>query len=891
MFALLILGAGHAVAATTRLSRFDPALAIVDSLQRAGAMPAAFAMLDSLQTAALRHEDADLRIAASLGRARVLLNLGQVDEAQVALRGLAAELRARRDTLALCRLTRHLARADEMRRRSAEARAGFARSLAMASAARLPAEVGWSLVGLAFNDINAGHDRDALAHSRRAAAAFARSEDRRGELTARATLARTLQAASRAAEARREYTHAIEQAHRLGDRFLEAQNLDNLGSLEVTAGDPSKAADLFLRAFAIERQMGHTPMALWSANALAIVYLNQGRLAEADSLLGIVLPEAERYRDLEMRARLLCQMGVVRREQGRLAEAVELGRRAMAYADSIPLPALLGITPPLQATYERMGRDGDALAVVDGLIARSRDRLDPAYLRSLGVSRAAILRRLGRPREALAPLLALAQDRSEIPGGDDGAERLIDLTELARCYRDLGEVDSSLAWFARIAAGWERWRGTTPDPSWREKYDDFARRFTGDHAAALLDPRRQVPPATRVREAFDLLQRFRARTLAERIRGSAATAPARMTRADDLQRGVLRADEVFLDVHALPETTLVFAVTRDAIRAYGVRRAGSLVPRLERLRGLLADPGTAGSPLASEAAGALGAELLGPAATVLPRGVRLVVAAGTLARYPLEQLRLPGEADALLMSREVAWVPSASLFAAARTARTGRAARPLLVVAQSAPVGGVSLPGVRREGRWLAQSFAGAEVMTDVGANAAGAVAARAPAYQVLHIAAHTRSGGSRPWQDALCVGAADRADAWLTAERIARLRLPAPLCVLAGCSTIGGGHDQGETLDGLACAWLAAGARTVLATRWEVDDASMSELMRRFYERLARGEAAGAALRGAQLELRGIPRFAAPYHWAGVLLLGDPDTRVRLTPRGGARPPVTTLR
>lgn len=877
----LLLPEASATAAV-RWARYEGLLAAADSMQRTGAGAACFALLDSLDAVALQRGDAELRMVATLGRGRALIGDFRADSAEVTLRSALTLLRAQRDTIGQVRSLRLLGRADEVRGRMTEARAGYEASLALARRAHASAEAGWVLTSIGSLDFDTDRMDQALADYRRALKAFASTGDWRGRLRARAGLARTLTLMNRTDEARREHARVLDEARRRGDRVYTAETLTNLGVLEHMSGDPAKAAALYGDALSTYRQLSWTDRVLRVTQNLALLDVNAGRYDVADSLLMGVLPDAERSRNLEMRARILCQLGVVRREQKRFAEALSYGRRAVAYTDSIPAAFVLSIIYPLLGTLEDMNRPQEALALIDEQRVHLKGRVSPAGLRSLEVTRAQMLRRLGRSREALEPLREAAKTWTEIPGSNLGAQKLQDLSDLARCYREVGELDSALVWFGRISERWEAWRGTTTDPAWREKYDEFARRFTGDYAATLLDSRRPLSADARACAAFDALQRFRARTLSERISDPAAGAvPApRIIEALAFRQSVLQPGEVFVDLHALPDTTLVFVMTRDAVRAYWARRENSLFPRLARFQAMLADPAPGPSSTVAEASAALGAELLGPAKDLLAHANRVIIAGGTLGRFALDQLALPGEHEPLLAHREVTWIPSASLLADARASRGNQPARAVLSIAQSQPLDGVALRGAKREAQWLAQQFARSDVMADASIASAGSVVARAPQYQVLHFAVHTRSGGKRHWQDALRVGAGSREDAWLTAARIARLRLPARLCVLAGCATVGGGNVSGETQEGLATAWLAAGARTVLATRWAVDDDATFELMRRLYGRLARGETVGVALRAAQLEMRGIPRYSAPYYWAGVVLLGDPDTRVSLSPR-----------
>jgi CHAT domain-containing protein/Tfp pilus assembly protein PilF len=114
-------------------------------------------------------------------------------------------------------------------------------------------------------------------------------------------------------------------------------------------------------------------------------------------------------------------------------------------------------------------------------------------------------------------------------------------------------------------------------------------------------------------------------------------------------------------------------------------------------------------------------------------------------------------------------------------------------------------------------------------------------------------------------------------------VRLDADLVVLSACETGIGEIRGGEGIIGLTRAFQYAGARSVLASLWRVDDEATAELMQRFYRHLRAGKAKDEALRAAQLELIRRPlrvpdgrggwterNAAAPYFWAALQLVGD---------------------
>jgi CHAT domain-containing protein/tetratricopeptide (TPR) repeat protein len=137
--------------------------------------------------------------------------------------------------------------------------------------------------------------------------------------------------------------------------------------------------------------------------------------------------------------------------------------------------------------------------------------------------------------------------------------------------------------------------------------------------------------------------------------------------------------------------------------------------------------------------------------------------------------------------------------------------------------------------------------------------------------------------------GATD--DGLLTASEVAAMDLRGvDLAVLSACETGLGEIAAGEGVLGLQRAFQLAGARSVVASLWQVDDRATRELMERFYENLWNEKQPMSkveALRRAQLALlreartRGVSLASndaekhedtrtPPYFWAAFVLSGD---------------------
>jgi CHAT domain-containing protein len=129
------------------------------------------------------------------------------------------------------------------------------------------------------------------------------------------------------------------------------------------------------------------------------------------------------------------------------------------------------------------------------------------------------------------------------------------------------------------------------------------------------------------------------------------------------------------------------------------------------------------------------------------------------------------------------------------------------------------------------------------------------------------------PGRSAIALAAGGGQDGFVTSADLAGLRLNADLVMLSGCSTALGVLVDGEGILGMTGPLLQAGARSVIATLWPVNDRSSEEFVTRFYGFLASGSTAAEALRLAQLDA--IRRERPTRDWAAFVLTGDGFVRV----------------
>jgi CHAT domain-containing protein/tetratricopeptide (TPR) repeat protein len=334
-----------------------------------------------------------------------------------------------------------------------------------------------------------------------------------------------------------------------------------------------------------------------------------------------------------------------------------------------------------------------------------------------------------------------------------------------------------------------------------------------------------------------------------------------------------------------PDDFAVFAVPAgtDALR----REVGRFRDRIDQHRSAL---GRASVDAASRRLSDL---LLRPAAASIARASRLlVVPDGPLSLVPWGALVNPADGRLLVESTAVHAVSSATLYGilARPSERTGPAAvvgfgDPVYAAPPAGDVVGTRaraaglrlrpLPATRREVAALRSLRDDALLlMGDAATEEKAKVVGRDAAY--LHFACHGFLDERFPLESGLALTtprdpSEGRDNGFLQAwEVLETMRLDADLVTLSACQTGLGEEMAGDGLLGLTWAFQYAGARSVLASLWEVNDASTATLMTGFYRHLAGGVPKAEALRRAQADLLRRRTTSAPYFWAGFTLVGD---------------------
>jgi len=671
---------------------------------------------------------------------------------------------------------------------------------------------------------------------------------------------------------------ALDIAEEIGDHVLAGYALYNLGLLRWLLGDGEGALAVFRQSFAaLERGGDETGSRLARfGEGMALVSLE--RYDEAAAIQRQLLERARASGSRGGECAALAQLADIAFARGAVDSAVRLFAEAIAIRRELPDEKNLA---------NLLNRQSGAL-LQSGDLARA----DQHAMEALTIARRLGDRRgEGLARATRARLLLARRDLA-------AARR-----EIERAIAILDEIAS------RASAAGDR---------------ASFRAANRDHFTTLIDILMAMSESgggqRRVVEALQAVERARARSLRSLYPPGAppvsdGTGLAAMELAE-IQKTLLDARTLLLVYSLGPTRSYVFVVTPRHCRAVVLPPRSELDALARRFYDLtLAGRKRTARFETERVAIELSRTILGPIMELQQAERLLIVADGVLQYVPFAALPDPaGGSGPLIERQEIVLLPSATTLAALRRAprkgsargvavyadpvfaptdprvTRGRGAAAALAPAASTPATAaglsrlqvipgsetfVRLPRTRGEAELLSRLVPGALVALDFTASRDHALREDLSRYSIVHFATHGLVDASRPERSGLVLSLVDaegRAIAGLLGlADIQRLRLSADLVVLSACRTALGRDVWGEGLQGLARAFMLAGAQRVVSTLWSVPDEATAELVRRFYDNLLRhGEPPAAALRSAQRALRLDPRYREPLFWSGFVLQGE---------------------
>lgn len=658
-------------------------------------------------------------------------------------------------------------------------------------------------------------------------------------------------------ESHQSLDHALSFARSLGDRFLEATSLLNLGALSlkeehfdeaITAsqasydiataigardvalvaqdnqgwayyklGDFERSLKVFQEAVQLSAQLGDVFDQENELTNIGYIYMDERKFdLAADSfqralkLAEGINAKADIYNVRRVLARLALQMNDLEKAHYYAQQAMNIARDSHNHLDELY---------PLLVQGQIAARRGDVTMAKQTFEAVGQDKVCPVFLKW----------------EAEHSLARLYEDE-DIPALADRQYRAA-LATFEAARSDLRHEDSDLSF---LTNGWRI-------------YDDYVH-FLVSRGETI--------------DALRWADHSRARTLSEGLGVLGIGAPAGPLSINAME--VARRAKGTLFFYWLGERqSYLWVINPQKAALFPLPPGPEIEAAVRRYRTALGGPQDV-LQSSDQDGRSLYQILVAPARSLLTKDAKVyIVPDGSLNNLNFETLLVP--APTLHFWIEDVTIASASslrMLSALPTAPKGGGRRLLLVGNSVAPSPRYpELPGAAAQMENVARHFPATQqvIFARQQATPMAYVDSSPEKFSHIHFVAHGTASRLSPLDSAIVLSQESAKDDSfkLYARDIIRHPLQADLVVISACYGAGDRWYLGEGLVGLSWAFLRAGTHNVIAALWDVTDVSTVLLMDKLYDELAKGASPDAALRTAKLSLLRGSAFRNPFYWA----------------------------
>jgi CHAT domain-containing protein len=727
-----------------------------------------------------------------------------------------------------------------------------------------------------------GNGRDALEFVERAIRLFEMNDKKWGMAEAKLDLGRIQHSLDNDQEALRNLSDALSLFRSLSMRRLESLTFRAMGQVHRKLGETESALRAYQSALRLTRAGQDQRQEAYTLNYIGELYEDLKQESRALKYYRDALPLSRVSADPISEARTLYNLAHVERDSGNLQDARQHIEAAIEIVESLRTKVS---SQDLRTTYFATVRDTYEL-YIDILMLLHKQSPSSAFC-----AEAFVVSERARARSFLE---MLREGRANVREGVD-PKLLTKERELSEAFNMKAHRQMQLL--------------TNKD----KKAADEINKELEDLTAQLTQIRDQIKSSSPRYAALTLPQPLNLR---------------------EVQQRVLNHDSLILEYALGNDRSYVWMVGPDSVAGYelpgrseieqSARRLYQLMIAYQMVYGESVDQQSNRRAKAAEAMPAETAMLsrlvLGPLAGKLQNKRLIIIADGALQYIPFQMLTDPDSSQFLLTNHEIVNEPSASTLGLLLSESSERKPTGNSVAVLADPVFEADDPRVKRKGnnvddsarhedlkqslrdiglsadgveipRLLASRDEADAIMNSVpwftGLKAVGFAANRESVlgpeltkYRVVHFATHGLINNEHPELSGIVLSLFDEQgrsqDGFLRLHDIYNLRLPADLVVLSACSTGLGKDVKGEGLIGLTRGFMYAGASSVVASLWKVDDEATAELMKHFYYAMFRkGLTPVAALRDAQLVMASDQRWQSPYYWAGFVIQGRYDKDV----------------
>lgn len=647
--------------------------------------------------------------------------------------------------------------------------------------------------------------------------------------------------------------HALDQGKALNDAVIMAMCHESLGQTRAAMNDHTSALEHLETALNLYSDTKNAMEAARTRALIGQVYENSGRLDEARKFYLEALRRFDSHSDRVNQSATLFALGRLEMKSGNYETAENHLGRSIEVTENM----------------RRMSTSYDLTAAFSATV---HDRYEQ-YIQCL-------MRNHRDPSSASRVVVAFQTSESARARSLAELLRVSNTNLLSNVDPELSKQERSLRQLLRVKEDQRvRLLRTTYKKDELEKLDAELERLNAEYKNVLATINERYP-------AYEQLTQPQSWDLRK------------------IQEEVIGDDNTLLLEYLLgPERSYVWAVTRSGITSHELPSQAVITEAVKTVYELLREPPKPETKdKLDQATQALAQKILSPVADQLQKQRILVAADGALNYIPFQILPV-ANAEPLVAQHEVINVPSASILGDLRKEAGRRGVRQKVLAAFGNPVF-----AEQRQNEQIASTrsieiksdsfdpasidrlfYAGREIanLRDVASEQQTFAATEYDAtrdqllnmdltpYAILHFATHGLLDPKHPEHSGLLLSTTNRngeiLNGFVGLQDIYSLRAPVDLVVLSACQTGLGKDLRGEGLIGLTRGFMYAGATSVVASLWKVEDEATAELMKRFYvEMLKNGKTPAEALRLAQNSIRQIPEWSAPHYWAGFTLQGE---------------------
>ena len=611
---------------------------------------------------------------------------------------------------------------------------------------------------------------------------------------------------------------ALHLSQSVGARYSQAQVLGNMAWCYRKLGDYENALALYKQAEEAAAQNGVLGDQIYWLTGIENVYYEQHEYAAAQAVLEQALGMARRQDDKGTLTEFLNDLSEIAVETGQ----VDLAENYQKEASDVEK-----VNP-------------DQAGVLESLLIRGRIR------ESRGNYAAA--------EDCFQRLISDPQTSS--------SQKWEAHARLAKVYAEKGLDSKAENEFHRSLDTIEGARSSVQTEELRMSFLSTALSFYDDYIEFLIAHQR-------IQDALQIAELSRARTLAEGL-GTRPNALSFSSHNFQPQQIAHRLNAILLFYWIGQKHSYLWLITPAKLSYFPLPRKSEIDPAVKAYRQSILDGQdvlTSGSANGKQ----LYDMLVAPGRNLIPKNSRVILLpAESLYGLNLETLIVPDPNPHYWIEDVTLSEASSLALLSAASQNAVSSGRNLLLVGNTEPAdsGFPALAQAPAEIQKVSQHFQGAQcaVLQGKQATPSAYLHSNPEHFTYLHFVTHGTASHTRPLESALILSR--EGDSYkLYARDIIVHPLKAQLVTVSACNGAGTRAYAGEGLVGLSWAFLRAGARNVVASLWEVSDASSTaQLMDALYEGLDRREDPATALRHAKLFIlksNSNTVFRKPFYWA----------------------------